>query len=283
MAAVSLGKSGGARKSGVPKPEPSEFWNGYCRRDVVLKMENKEDVNCMEVLGSHKPEGDACPPEMKIAPSMLSCDFARIGEELIRMEKAGADYIHLDVMDGCFVPNITIGPSVIRAMRPYTKIPFDVHLMIRDPLRYVENFAQAGADMISFHVEAESDVEETIRSIRRLGVSPGLVLKPATPVSVVLPYLPMVDMVLVMTVEPGFGGQKFMVPMLEKVRELKKISREKSLFLRVEIDGGVNEETVCQAAKAGVDICVAGTGVFRHPDVGEAIRTLKENARQALL
>ena len=253
------------------------------RREAVLNMETKEIKETKETaaIGGKGIQKDL--PEMKIAPSMLSSDFSRLGEEIERMDRAGADYIHLDVMDGCFVPNITIGPMVIGAMRPYTKLPFDVHLMIRDPLRYVEAFAKAGADMISFHAEAESDVGETIRAIRSLGVSPGLVIKPGTPVSHILPYLGDVDTVLVMTVEPGFGGQKFMAPMMEKVRELKNISREKGLAIRVEIDGGVNEETVCQAAMAGVDICVAGTGVFRHPDAGEAIRTLKENARRALL
>ncbi len=248
--------------------------------EEMKAMETKKTMETKEAVNGGGPAEGL--PEMKIAPSMLSCDFSRLGEELVRMEKAGADYIHLDVMDGCFVPNITIGPVVIGAMRPYTKTPFDVHLMIREPLKYVESFAKAGADMISFHVESESDTGETVRAIRALGVSPGLVIKPGTPVSAVEPYLRDVDMVLVMTVEPGFGGQKFMAPMLEKVRELKRISREMGLSLRVEIDGGVNEETVCQAAKAGVDICVAGTGVFRHPDAGEAIRVLKENARRAL-
>lgn len=221
-------------------------------------------------------------PEMKIAPSMLSSDFSRLGEEIRRMDKAGADYIHLDVMDGCFVPNITIGPGVIKAMRPYTKIPFDVHLMIRDPLTYVPHFAEAGADIISFHIESESDPSATIKAIRERGVSPSLVIKPNTPVSAIEPYLADVDMVLVMTVEPGFGGQKFMEPMMEKVRLLKKIAAEKGYSLNIEIDGGVNDDTVCIAAQAGVDICVAGTGVFRHPDAGEAIRILKSNSRRVL-
>lgn len=219
--------------------------------------------------------------QMKIAPSMLASDFSKLGEELVRIDKAGADWIHLDVMDGCFVPNITIGPQVIGSLRPYTNLPFDVHLMIKDPSRYIEKFIKAGANILSFHVEAEKNIAETIRQIRSMGARPGLVIKPGTPVSVLYPYLKEIDVVLVMTVEPGFGGQTFMEPMLEKVRELKKLAREQSLGFQVEIDGGVNEETIRKAALAGVDICVAGTGVFRHPDAGEAIRLLKSACREA--
>lgn len=220
--------------------------------------------------------------EMKIAPSMLASDFSRLGEEIRRICAAGADWIHLDVMDGVFVPNITIGPAVIAAMRPYTKAPFDVHLMIQDPGAYVEEFARAGADRISFHVEASGNPAETIRKIRAAGVLPAMVLKPGTPAQAVYPYLKDLDMVLVMTVEPGFGGQKFMEPMMEKVRQLREKAREENPGLLLEIDGGVNRETIPLASAAGVDVCVAGTGVFKAPDAAEEIRILKERARAAL-
>ncbi len=146
---------------------------------------------------------------MKIAPSMLSCDFAKMGDELIRIDKGGADWIHLDVMDGHFVPNITIGPAIVSALRQYSKLPFDVHLMIDYPLDYIEQFAKAGADIITFHIEAKSDIQATIDKIKSLGVKPGLVIKPKTSAEEVFPYLEQVDLILVMTVEPGFGGQSF--------------------------------------------------------------------------
>ena len=162
---------------------------------------------------------------MQIAPSFLSCDFSKMGEELLRMDKAGADIIHLDVMDGHFVPNITFGAPVIKWARPYTKLPFDVHLMISEPHRYIKDFAQAGADIITFHVECDSNIEETISLIEECGVKPGLVIKPHTPASAVFPYIDKLYMVLVMTVEPGFGGQSFMADMLPKVKEIKDYAR----------------------------------------------------------
>lgn len=159
---------------------------------------------------------------MKIAPSMLSCDFAKMGDELIRIDKGGADWIHLDVMDGHFVPNITIGPAIVSALRQYSKLPFDVHLMIDYPLDYIEQFAKAGADIITFHIEAKSDIQATIDKIKSLGVKPGLVIKPKTSAEEVFPYLEQVDLILVMTVEPGFGGQSFMADMLPKVTAIKE-------------------------------------------------------------
>lgn len=207
---------------------------------------------------------------MLIAPSMLSSDFAKLGEETARMDRSGADWIHLDVMDAHFVPNLTFGAPVIGAIRGYTKLPFDVHLMISDPLRYVGDFLKAGADVISFHLEADSSVPDTIRAIRDGGAKPALAIKPKTPVEAVYPYLDQVDMVLVMTVEPGFGGQSFMEPMMEKVRELK------SRGVYVEVDGGINLETAPVAKAAGVDVCVAGTSVFGAPDAAAAIRALRE-------
>lgn len=212
---------------------------------------------------------------MKIAPSMLSCDFAKMGDELIRIDKGGADWIHLDIMDGHFVPNITIGPAIVSALRQYSKLPFDVHLMIDYPLDYIEQFAKAGADIITFHIEAKSDIQATIDKIKSLGVKPGLVIKPKTSAEEVFPYLEQVDLILVMTVEPGFGGQSFMADMLPKVTAIKEKAKELGKDMLVEIDGGVNDKTISQAAKFDVDVCVSGTGVFKASDAKEAIDNLK--------
>ena len=212
---------------------------------------------------------------MKVAPSMLSCDFSKMGEETERIDKAGADYIHLDVMVGHFVPNITIGPCIVKALRPYTTLPFDVHLMISDPLAYIDAFADAGADIITFHVEADSDIEKTIQKIRSRGLKAGLVIKPKTPASAVFPYLDSLYMVLVMTVEPGFGGQSFMADMMPKVGQIKAECKRRGLDVLIEADGGISEKTVSQCAAAGVDICVSGTGVFKAPDAAQAIAALK--------
>lgn len=213
---------------------------------------------------------------MKIAPSMLSCDFAKMGDELVRIDKGGADWIHLDVMDGHFVPNITIGPTIVSALRPYSKLPFDVHLMIDYPLDYIEQFAKAGADIITFHIEAKSDIQKTIDKIKSLGIKTGLVVKPKTPVEEVFPYLNQLDLILVMTVEPGFGGQSFMADMLPKITAIKEKAKEIGKKILVEIDGGVNDKTIAQAASFGVDVCVSGTGVFKAPDAGKAIAELKK-------
>ena len=212
---------------------------------------------------------------MLIAPSLLSCDFSRFRDEIIRVDEAGADIMHLDVMDGHFVPNLTFGAPVIKKLRDATEKPFDAHLMISEPHRYINDFADAGADIISFHTECKSDIDATLRLIEARGVKPALAIKPNTPADAVLPYLERLYMVLVMTVEPGFGGQSFIPDMMEKVICLKKEIRSRGLDTLIEVDGGIAKNTIATAAAAGVDICVAGTAVFGAPDAKAAIDELR--------
>ncbi len=212
---------------------------------------------------------------MKIAPSMLSCDFSAMRAELEKIDCGKADWVHLDVMDGHFVPNLTIGPSIIQAIRPYSELPFDVHLMITNPIDYVEPFAKAGSDILTFHIESASDPKATIQKIKAAGMKAGLSVKPNTPIETIYPYLDDLYLVLVMTVEPGFGGQKFMTDMLPKVTALRAEAKRRNLNIVVEIDGGVSSENIHKAAEVGVDVCVAGTSVFKADNVARAIADLK--------
>jgi len=213
--------------------------------------------------------------DIKISPSMLASDYANLQSELKKCEDAGADLIHLDVMDGHFVPNISIGAPVIAAMKRVCSVPFDVHLMISDPLFYAEDFVKAGADIITFHTECDSDTEKTIDKIKSLGCKASLAVKPNTPIEEVFPYLDKLSMVLVMTVEPGFGGQSFMESTMPKIKAL----RENCPDMDIEVDGGINPETVKIAGAAGANVFVAGSAVFKSENPIETIRILKENAR----
>ena len=212
---------------------------------------------------------------VKIAPSILSADFARLGEEIKDVERGGADYIHVDVMDGHFVPNITIGPLIVEAIRPVTKLPLDVHLMIENPDQYIEAFAKAGADYITVHVEASRHLHRTIQLIKSTGVKAGVVLNPATPVDSLKHIIEDVDMVLLMSVNPGFGGQTFISAVLPKIKQVKELADSLTPDLEIEVDGGVNEETAKLCVEAGANVLVAGSAVFNKEDREAAIASLR--------
>lgn len=212
--------------------------------------------------------------EIIISPSILAADFNILGQQIKEVEKSGAKYLHIDVMDGMFVPSISFGMPVIRSIRKSTDLFFDVHLMIEEPLRYVEEFADCGADMITFHLEAaEGHVEETIDRIHALGCKAGLSVKPATPVSAVEPYVEKLDMILIMTVEPGFGGQKYIESSTEKIRQMRQIVREHGLETDIQVDGGITADNVSVVKEAGANVIVAGSAVFKG-DIIENVKRL---------
>lgn len=208
---------------------------------------------------------------VKISPSLLAADFTQLGRELKKIESGGAQWLHLDVMDGVFVPNISFGLPVIQSLRPVTGLTFDVHLMIQDPLPYVQAFAKAGADYLTFHLESACDPRETIRKIHEAGMKAGISIKPATPVEQLLPFLPELQLVLVMSVEPGFGGQKFMPESLQKIRSIRAAAPD----VHISVDGGINAETGTLCREAGADVLVAGSFVFGAEDPQKAIALLK--------
>ena len=219
----------------------------------------------------------------KIAPSILSADFSRLGAEIAAIEAAGADYVHIDVMDGHFVPNITIGPLIVEAVRRVTKLPLDVHLMIAEPDRYIESFAKAGADIIVVHAEATVHLHRTVQLIKSLGKRAGVSLNPATPLNVLDYVLEDLDLVLLMTVNPGFGGQSFIDACIPKIQSLRGIMDKRGIEAELEVDGGVKTDNIARISHAGADVFVAGSAVFQSPDYAATIAELKKKAKEPVL
>lgn len=213
--------------------------------------------------------------KIKIAPSILSSDFSKLGKEITAIESAGADLVHIDVMDGHFVDNITIGPAVIKSIRKKTNLPFDIHLMISHPDKYIKEFIEAGGDIITFHYESESEIKNTIKIIKSLGKKVGLALRPKTNWNVIKQYIELLDMVLVMTVEPGFGGQKFITEMIDKIKAVKEYVATIKRPIDIEVDGGINEITVKKAKNCGANIIVAGAYIFNSDNYQERIEKLR--------
>lgn len=211
---------------------------------------------------------------VKIAPSILSADFAKLGTEIESITASGADLVHLDVMDGHFVPNLTFGPALIKSIRPYTKLPFDVHLMMTNPKDFIQAFAEAGADMITIHLESDDNIADTISVIKKFGCKAGLSLRPKTNINKLIPFLPMIDLVLIMSVEPGFGGQAFQKEAINKIAELKDLIGQKNI--QISVDGGINDITAPACRLAGADILVAGNYVFKSNNYAQAIERLKK-------
>ena len=219
--------------------------------------------------------------EILISPSILSADYGNLESELRRITEAGADMVHIDVMDGHFVPNITLGAPIVKCIRHATDLPFDVHLMISDPKKYIPDFLAAGADSITFHVESDSDISETIDLILQAGKKAALSVKPATPIEAVFPYLDKLSMVLIMTVEPGFGGQSFMTDMMPKIEALRTECAHRGLDMDIQVDGGIGEKTIGTAAKAGANVFVSGNALFGSDDIAYTIKQFKMLAAAA--
>jgi len=219
---------------------------------------------------------------VKIAPSILSADFARLGEQVCAAEAGGADYIHVDVMDGHFVPNITIGPLVVKAIKPYTNVPLDVHLMIRCPEQYIQPFAKAGADLLTIHAEAATHLHRIVQQIHDLGVRAGVALNPATPIEQLSEILSELDLVLLMTVDPGFGGQQLIRSGLSKIARLKRLIDDNNLAIELQVDGGINLATARDVVQAGADVLVAGSAIYDSPvGIQQAMQDLRRVAQEA--
>ncbi|QGU95248.1 ribulose-phosphate 3-epimerase [Clostridium bovifaecis] len=213
---------------------------------------------------------------VKLSPSILSADFAKLGEEVKGLEKYGADLVHIDVMDGMFVPNISFGMPIMKSIRPLTTLPFDVHLMIENPARYIEDFVNAGADIITIHYEADKHLDRTVNYIKSFGIKAGISLNPATPVSSIKHLISEVDMVLIMSVNPGFGGQKYIKYSAEKIRETKELANIYNKELLIEVDGGIGTDNIREVVQCGANVIVAGSAVFKNGDIEKNIKNLKE-------